>query len=232
MSAPLVVNTTDGTVWTRREGSRGGEALYAPEKCKACPQFVMATLTELAEQGIAGSADVLPVPVGSERSPLEQAMDELAGVSLSLWEEEQESARLRLAWKSAQHGRRKARSEVAVLRVERHSTNESVDTASETLRMQRDRIAELEAMKQRLLAELPTEPRQTYGLPNDLAATAAEWGAWEQVAEVLGVQLPYERPDDGCPTAEARELAEWCTGCNTDHNPDECGYRPETGGAL
>jgi hypothetical protein len=65
VSAPLVVNTTDGTVWTRREGSRGGEALYAPEKCGQCPQFVMATLTELAEHGIAGSADVLPVPVGT-----------------------------------------------------------------------------------------------------------------------------------------------------------------------
>lgn len=64
MSAPLVVNTTDGTCWTQREGTRGGEALYAPEKCGSCPAFVMATLTELAEHGIAGSADVLPMPVG------------------------------------------------------------------------------------------------------------------------------------------------------------------------
>lgn len=70
MSAPLVVNTTDGTVWTRREGSRGGEALYAPEKCGKCPQFVMATLTELAVHGIVGAADVLPVPVGPEPQAL------------------------------------------------------------------------------------------------------------------------------------------------------------------
>jgi hypothetical protein len=66
VSAPLVVNTTDGTCWTRREGSRGGEALYAPEKCGSCPEFVMVTLTELAELGIVGSADVLPVPVGPQ----------------------------------------------------------------------------------------------------------------------------------------------------------------------
>lgn len=66
MSAPLVVNTTDGTCWTRREGTRGGEALYAPEKCGQCPQFVMATYAELAEHGIAGSADALPMPVGPE----------------------------------------------------------------------------------------------------------------------------------------------------------------------
>ena len=66
MSAPLVVNTTDGTCWTRREGTRDGQALYAPEKCGQCPEFVMATLTELAEHGIAGSADALPMPVGPE----------------------------------------------------------------------------------------------------------------------------------------------------------------------
>ncbi|MFF6781368.1 hypothetical protein [Streptomyces sp. NPDC012510] len=81
MSAPLVVNTVDGAVWTRRDGSRDGEALYAPEKCGACPQFVMVTLTELAELGIVGSADVLPVPVlpeplSSERDCLRAAFVE------------------------------------------------------------------------------------------------------------------------------------------------------------
>lgn len=65
-----MVNTVDGTVWTRREGTRGGEALYAPEKCGVCPSLLMATLTELAVQGIAGSADVLPVPAGPEPQAL------------------------------------------------------------------------------------------------------------------------------------------------------------------
>lgn len=64
MSAPLVVNTADGTVWTRREATRDGLALYAPEKCAGCPEFVMATYAELEGHGVAGSADVLPVPVG------------------------------------------------------------------------------------------------------------------------------------------------------------------------
>ncbi|MEU6229946.1 hypothetical protein [Streptomyces sp. NPDC047042] len=54
------------------------------------------------------------------------------------------------------------------------------------------RLAELEDLEQRLLAMLPTGPRQEYGLPNDLAASAAEWGAWQQVAEALGAGLPYE----------------------------------------
>jgi hypothetical protein len=65
VSAPLVVNTRDGVCWTRRTVTRGGVALYAPESVQTCPNFVMATLAELAEHGIAGSADVLPVPVGT-----------------------------------------------------------------------------------------------------------------------------------------------------------------------
>ncbi|MCZ4509908.1 hypothetical protein O3Q52_17235 [Streptomyces sp. ActVer] len=73
MSAPLVVNTTDGTVWKRREGTRDGLALYAPEKCGGCPEFVMATYAELVEHGVAGSADVLPMPVGP--GPLPQGDD-------------------------------------------------------------------------------------------------------------------------------------------------------------
>lgn len=65
MSAPLVVNTRDGVCWTRRTVTSGGLALYAPEGVCSCPEFVVATLAELAEHGIAGSADVLPVPVGT-----------------------------------------------------------------------------------------------------------------------------------------------------------------------
>ncbi|MER5213658.1 hypothetical protein ABT063_24580 [Streptomyces sp. NPDC002838] len=61
---PLVVNTRDGVCWTRRTVTPGGIALYAPEGVRTCPKFVMATLPELAEHGIVGSADVLPVPVG------------------------------------------------------------------------------------------------------------------------------------------------------------------------
>lgn len=64
MSAPLVVNTRDGVCWTRRTVTSSGIALYAPEGVCGCPEFVMATLPELAEHGIVGSADVLPVPVG------------------------------------------------------------------------------------------------------------------------------------------------------------------------
>ncbi|MYR46749.1 hypothetical protein [Streptomyces sp. SID5910] len=63
MSAPLVVNTKDGACWTRRTVTEGGIALYALADVCSCPEFVMATLDELAGRGIVGSADVLPMPV-------------------------------------------------------------------------------------------------------------------------------------------------------------------------
>lgn len=66
MSAPLVVNTRDGVCWTRRTVTSSGIALYAPEGVCGCPEFVMATLPELAEHGITGTADVLPMPVGPQ----------------------------------------------------------------------------------------------------------------------------------------------------------------------
>ncbi|APY88225.1 hypothetical protein DCW30_05595 [Streptomyces alfalfae] len=73
MSAPLVVNTADGTCWTLRATTRDGGALYAPEGVCECPRFVMATLPELAEHGIVGSADALPAPVGPLMPPFPPA---------------------------------------------------------------------------------------------------------------------------------------------------------------
>lgn len=64
MSAPLVVNTTDGTVWVLRTVTREGLALYAVAGACDCPSYLLATLQELAAHGIVGSADVLPVPAG------------------------------------------------------------------------------------------------------------------------------------------------------------------------
>ncbi|WP_413102279.1 hypothetical protein [Streptomyces sp. Inha503] len=54
---PLTVTTNDGTAWTRRAVTRGGRGLYAPEGVTGCPQFVMATLEELAEHGLQGHGE-------------------------------------------------------------------------------------------------------------------------------------------------------------------------------
>jgi hypothetical protein len=110
------------------------------------PELVLASLSELAEHGLSSmSMHALPMPAGSV--PLRDAEDELTGARLSLFEEEQENARLRLALQSARRGRRELRAQVAALRDERHSTNEALSDAAERMRADRDRIAELEALK-------------------------------------------------------------------------------------
>jgi hypothetical protein len=63
---PLVVTTTDGVTWVRRAVTQDGHGLYAVTDSCTCPEYRMATLAELAEHGIAGSADALPMPVGPE----------------------------------------------------------------------------------------------------------------------------------------------------------------------
>lgn len=104
----------------------------------------------------------LPMPVGAEPRTLDVVEEELTGANLALYEEELENARLRLALKSAQRGRRELRAEVqflepsrarwrkacidaegerdllkarvAELEAERHSTNEALDDAVQELR--------------------------------------------------------------------------------------------------
>jgi len=110
---PLVVNTQDGSCWTRRAVTSDGRGLYALAGLVAeVPDEVLTPLAELAELGITGSAFALPMPVGTEPRDVEE---ELIGANLSLYEEELDNARLRLALKSAQRGRRGLRARVAEL---------------------------------------------------------------------------------------------------------------------
>src|SRR5690606_40528123 len=74
-------------------------ALYAPESVKSCPEFVMATIDELAEQGIVGSADVLPMPVAPERPLLSVRTRELVEMEAdrNRWKTEAGELRARVA---------------------------------------------------------------------------------------------------------------------------------------
>lgn len=130
---PLVVNTQDGSCWTRRAVTREGRGLYGLEgTAKDAPELVLSSLADLAGHGLASMADALPMPVGPRT--LDVVEEELTGASLSLYEEELETARLRLALASAQRGRRELRSQVAGLLAERHVTNEALDDAVKELR--------------------------------------------------------------------------------------------------
>jgi hypothetical protein len=118
---PLVVNTADGSCWTRRAVSRDGRGLYALAGSVAeVPDEVLVSLADLAELGIVGSAFALPMPVGPvPRSELDQARDDVMGACLARWEEEQDNARLRLALASAKRGRSQLRAQVAELEAQR-----------------------------------------------------------------------------------------------------------------
>jgi hypothetical protein len=143
---PLIVSTQDGSSWMRRAITRDGHGLYALAGAVAgAPTEVLATIPELAADhgGLRGMAFALPMPVGPEPRTLDQVEDELTGANLSLYEEQLDTARLRLALASAQRGRRQQRDQVAALLEERHSTNESLTLAAEALRENRDRLAKL-----------------------------------------------------------------------------------------
>lgn len=126
MSAPLVVNTEDGMVWTLRGARRDGESLYAMAGVCECPPYLMATLTELAVHGIVGSADALPVPVGPEPQPSAELAEALAHSEFLMRDV------------------KRLRARIAELEAERHSTNEVLADAAVRMRADQNRIAELE----------------------------------------------------------------------------------------
>jgi hypothetical protein len=157
---PLVVNTQDGCCWMRRAVTRGGKGLYAlAGTVSGAPDMVLATLADLAEHHLASVAFAMPMPVGPEPRTLALVEDELTGVSLSLYEEELETARLRLALASAQRGRRELRAQVVELLAERHSTNEALDDAVRELRARpaADGITRRIAPTQALREDEPSE---------------------------------------------------------------------------
>jgi len=142
---PLVVNTQDGSCWTRRAVTRDGRGLYALAGSVAeVPDEVLVSLAELAEMGITGSAFALPMPVGPvPRSELDQARDDVMGACLARWEEEQENARLRLALKSAQRGRREARWLCEITESSRKRWRDALIKDRGELKQLRAKVAEL-----------------------------------------------------------------------------------------
>lgn len=86
----------------------------------------------------------------------------------------------------------------------------------------RARVMDLEDVERWLLSLLPTAPCPVMGLPNDLATAQGEYGAWQQVAEVLGVQLPYAPSADEDPvTYELTPAAEVAVGGAVERSVDK-----------
>ncbi|MGW1039849.1 hypothetical protein [Streptomyces sp. NPDC002547] len=115
---PLLVRTQDGSSWVRRAVTKDGRGLYALEGTQGCcPEYVLTSLAELAELGLALMRDGQPEPTSAE--PQRCVEDELTGARLALWEEEQDNARLRLAWQSARCRAWELREQIAELKEQR-----------------------------------------------------------------------------------------------------------------
>jgi chromosome segregation ATPase len=164
-----------------------------------------------------------PVPVGPELRTLDKVEDELTGVSLALFEEEQVTARLRLALASAQRGRRELRADclsaeesrlrwrtacieaererdglrarVAELEVERHSTNEALDDAVQELR-KREQQDTVVAEFVAARAEYITAIRNCHpDNGHDYDRWQGHAAARRQLAELLGLPVAWPVED-------------------------------------
>lgn len=104
-----------------------------------------ALAARVAAKGVPLSADLAEPKLRT----LDQVEEELTGVSLSLYEEELDTARLRLALKSARRGRREARARVAELEAQRQADHGTWQHDLRTARSEREataaRIAGLES---------------------------------------------------------------------------------------
>ncbi|WP_406156882.1 hypothetical protein [Streptomyces canus] len=190
MSAPLVINLRDGSVWERRATTAAGVALYALAGSCSCPEYLMASESELAAQGIAGTADVLPVPVGPELSELER---------MRLRVDEVERA---YTFDTAELKRR-----IAELLAERHSTNESLDDAVQALREKRDReaiVTQFVAAR----AEYITALRNCHGdNTHDYDRWQGHAAARRQLAELLGLPVAWPVEDAASVEMSAAKLS-------------------------
>jgi hypothetical protein len=121
------------------------------------------------------------------------------------------------AW---QHGTAYDLSSQAAFALESAGLLQSPETAAENARL-RARVEELGGLLARVRDLLPRDRCITEGLPNEVDAARAKYGAWELLAEVLGVPLPYTPAPEPIPY-ELTEKAvcvhgyasgDRCTGC-------------------
>lgn len=148
---PLTVVTQDGSSWWRKAWDRHGHGLYARSDSNGqCPELW--SIRELAEFGLRGMSDV-PAGDVSELSEVERLRTRLDEVQRKYTFDTAELKRERDA-----------------LLAERHTTNEALDDAAEALRVQRDRIAELEAELYTEQAQHRTTLEQRNAHANELLA--------------------------------------------------------------
>src|ERR1051325_6924330 len=128
MSAPIVEPSACAwcSIEQRGHGRQYADAVGWHGWERPSQEQILARMKARRLQLAVARVGALPVPAVGERT-LGVVEEELADVNLALWAGVQAYARLRLALESARRDRRELRAEVAALREERQSTNESVD---------------------------------------------------------------------------------------------------------
>ena len=100
---------------------------------------------------------------------------------------------------ASQLARKAAADEIAALKAERHSTNESLSEAAEQLRVDRDRIAQLEAQRAALAERLRAGQQWQRGRNPELVSES--YVSPSELRNIFGVKLtaPWDEPDyDPC----------------------------------
>ncbi|HEY6114754.1 MAG TPA: hypothetical protein VI172_02245, partial [Candidatus Dormibacteraeota bacterium] len=142
MSAPIVEPSACAwcSIEQRGHGRQYADAVGWHGWERPSQEQILARMKARRLQLAVARVGALPVPAVGERT-LGVVEEELADVNLALWAGVQAYARLRLALESARRDRRELRAEVAALREERQSTNESVDDLVRERLADRARIA-------------------------------------------------------------------------------------------
>ena len=121
MSAPTIMEPSACTwcgIARRGHGRQYADAAEWHEWERPSQEQILARMKARRLQLAVARMGALPMPVGGERT-LDVVEEELTGVNLALWEEVEAYARLRLALESARRGRRELRDRVAELEAQR-----------------------------------------------------------------------------------------------------------------
>ncbi|QCX81118.1 hypothetical protein C9F11_37675 [Streptomyces sp. YIM 121038] len=222
---PVAVTTRDGASWLRHAVSVDGRGLYAVAGAvPGVPECVLASLADLAELGIVGTADVLPVPVGAEalRFHLDRLRAQAPERATELYPEEREQ----LAEILAGTAPATAGLVVAVAEVLRdcwgheHPKQEDIfcgnlygwmgERVGPVLRRLLDVEAEREGLRARV-GELEAERHATNAVLADV--TVAQRAEERAAARLRGLLAESPRPAPGACDACGSLPESWCPDC-------------------
>lgn len=179
------------------------------KRVKAAEGVILAALVggDSSAAGIAAALEAACLLQSPESAAeARQLQDDITGACLARYEEEQENARLL---------------------EERHSTNEALSDAAEALRVQRDRIAELEAAAEKVAGFCAARAEYVDNINHCAPSNDRDYWRWNghaearrQLSQLLG--LPVVWPAEDLPTVP-RQVTGRCPRCSGTFEDCTCG---------